>query len=826
MIRRLIGHSLRPLVLLAAIVSLTVAAQQCAAPAAEAGPASQQTRAFYRLHLYWADPGNGTIKSVPAAGGTVTTLVNSGLSVVYTMAVSPNGNTLYWADSGNGTIKSVPAAGGTVTTLVNSGLSDVWTMAVSPNGNTLYWADRGNDTIKSVPAAGGTVTTLVNSGLSDVYTMAVSPNGNTLYWADRGNDTIKSVPATGGTVTTLVSSGLSDVYTMAVSPNGNTLYWADLGNDTIKSVPAAGGTVTTLVSSGLSDVYTMAVSPNGNTLYWADLGNDTIKSVPAAGGTVTTLVNSGLSIVFTMAVSPNGNTLYWADRGNDTIKSVPAAGGTVTTLVNSGLINVYTMAVSPRLDTVAASCITDAGTLDADYASHDWEADIDDICPSVFYEFRLLDDTELRISGSSGSIATVASLIDGDFSGDPVASSSTTNGTVAPFIYRAQAGEHVIEVARTSASAIGTFAGKLQTQPMLAGCDVNLGTLSSDQLQVFGGYYADYANCGSTHKYFFYLEYQASVSASISAVGFTPTIKLRPGAVSDSATPTAQSSGNPTNFYQSVASGSYRINLEGINATGAYSLSLQAFGLPPPTRTPIPSPTPRLQTNVDVRIEPNPQGYAYELSHAPYAFALEGNPDSFPALVRSTDEDVRVTETSVASLDCGSSTEAELDGLGPGESFHLHICGSAGSTATLQVVRESDRALLSTYSIRIAGALAPTPAPVPGPADPPPAAVDRLKLGEFIEVVCDAANVGCNVGLLRNGVGALAAGGLFLVPTAVSRGRTSAYSAGIGLALCIIGLILGHLMIGMPLWFAAVPVVCVIFLALALVALKFQRLGS
>ena len=108
----------------------------------------------------------------------------------------------------------------------------------------------------------------------------------------------------------------------------------------------------------------------------------------------------------------------------------------------------------------------------------------------------------------------------------------------------------------------------------------------------------------------------------------------------------------------------------------------------------------------------------------------------------------------------------------------------------------------------------------------PPTDVDRLQLGELIEVVCDAANIGCNVGLLRNGVGALASGGLFLVPTAVSRGRTSAYSAGIGLALCIIGLFLSHLMTGMPLWFAAVPVVCVIFLALAQGYLKFRRVGS
>ena len=376
----------------------------------------------------------------------------------------------------------------------------------------------------------------------------------------------------------------------------------------------------------------------------------------------------------------------------------------------------------------------------------------------------------------------------------------------------AEAGQHTIELVRevNSANTAGGFSARLQTQPMLSGCDVNLGTLSSDQIQVFGAYDA---GCGDTRKYFFYLEFRASVAASAAGVGFTPTIELRPGSASDSATPTVSDSGNPADFYQSVTSGSYRINLENITVGDTYNLSLQAFGLPPPTRTPIPTPTPRPQTNVDVRIEPNPQGYAYELNHAPYAFVLEGGPDSFPALVRSTDAVQRRHRRGAGRP-------------GAGESFHIQICGSAGRSATLQVVRESDRALLATYSIRIAGALAPTPAAVPGPGAPPPADVDRLKLGELIEDVCDAANIGCNVGLLRNGVGALASGGLFLVPTAVSRGRTSAYSAGIGLALCIIGLFLGHLMIGMPLWFAAVPVVCVIFLALAQGYLKFRRVGS
>ena len=604
-------------------------------------------------------------------------------------------------------------------------------------------------------------------------------------------------------------------------------------NSAVKRVQTFGShTVTTLASNTgdtpMDDPVALTLDPDNDFVYWLDEDDRAVRRVAANGaiGTFETLTTSAGGAVTDLTLSPDGGAVYWLDNSSNRAKRIAADGsGMVGDVITSGLSVPARMNVSRETETIAGSCITDAGTLDADYATHDWEADIDATCPAAFYTFRLADSADLRITATSSSINPLPLLRQGGIGGEPVALTETSNGASTPYVYQAEAGQHAIELVRefNSANPAGGFTAKLQTQPMLSGCDVNLGTLSSDQLQVFGSHDPD---CGDTRKYFFYLEFQASVSASASGVGFTPNIELRPGAASDSSTPTTQNSGNPADFYQSVASGSYRINVENITEGDTYNLSLQAFGLPPPTRTPIPSPTPRLQTNVDVRIEPNPQGYAYELNHAPYAFVLEGNPDSFPALVRSTDADVRITATAVASLDCGGSTAAELDDVDQGESFHLHICGRAGRAATLQVVRESNRALLATYSIRIAGALVPTPAPAPGPGVTPPADVDRLQLGELIEVVCDAANIGCNVGLLRNGLGALASGGLFLVPTAVSRGRTSAYSAGIGLALCIIGLFLGHLMIGMPLWFAAVPVVGVIFLALAQGYLKFRRVGS
>ena len=836
--RRLALCTLRALALPALLVAFLVAAQQCEAPRAEAAPPLQSSQTRTVDWYYWLDTGYPRIQRARLDGSGVaeTVVSNTELSTTNDFALDPGGDYVYWADDGHNQIRRKSADGtGSVETLVNAGISSPYRIAV--DNSYVYWADTGNDTIKRAQTSGShTVATIADSsdGVSSVAAIALY--GSYLYWADNGNASVRQVATSGSnTVSTLVSTGLSNPQDLEVGQSGSYVYVLDRNgaNSAIKRVATSGShTVTTLASNTgdtpMDDPVALTLDPDNDYVYWLDMDDQAVRRVAVDGatGAFETLTTSAGGDVTDLVVSPDGGAVYWLDNSSNRVKWIRADGsGGVSDVVTSGLSNPLRMRVAQDTETIAGSCITDAGTLDADYSTHDWEADIDATCPSAFYTFRLADAADLRVTATSSSINPLPILRKGGIGGELVAFTDSSNGSSTPYVYQAEAGQHTIELVRefNSANPAGGFAAKLQTQPMLSGCDVNLGTLSSDQLQVFGAHDPD---CGDTRKYFFYLEFQASVSASASGVGFTPNIELRPGAASDSATPTAQNSGNPADFYQSVTSGSYRINLENITAGSTYNLSLQAFGLPPPTRTPIPSPTPRLQTNVDVRIEPNPQGYAYELNHAPYAFALEGNPDSFPALVRSPDPDVRITATAVASLDCGGSTAAELDDLGQGESFHLHICGRAGRAVTLQVVRKSDRALLATYSIRIAGALAPTPAPAPGPAATPPADVDRLQLGELIKVVCDAANIGCNVGLLRNGLGALASGGLFLVPTAVSRGRTSAYSAGIGLALCIIGLFLGHLMIGMPLWFAAIPVVSVIFLALAQGYLKFRRVGS
>ena len=744
------------------------------------------------------------------------------------LAVDDNNEYVYWADDYQNRIRRRLADGtGAAETLVNSGITTPYGIAL--DGQYVFWADYSLHTIKRVLQDGtGTVETLADSGdgVSNPWALVISSDDSHLYWHNGGDSTIREIANSGSNSVTTLATGVtvSGWDALAVSRDGSYVYWGE--TRAVKSVEVSGShPVTTLVTNTADTPITtpaaVAVSRDGTYVYWADSGYRSVGRVLADGtGGFETVASSGTTPK-DMVVSADDAYVYWLDdSGNQVLRAAAAAGASSDTVV-TGLSIPVRMVARSITETVAGSCITQGGTLAADYASFDWIARIDDDCPYAFYAFTLTEDTDLRFTVQSNGIDPVPLLRTGDIGGSVEIEGQATGGASTPFIYRAEAGQYILEILRgaNSPQTSGEFRATLQTQPELDSCLVNLGTLTLDGIAGFGGYDQD---CGDRRDYFFYLEYRADVSASVTASGFTPQISLRQATASDSATPIGQATANPGDIYETVATGVYRLTVEGIVADSNYNLSLQGFGLPQPTRTPMPTPTPRFLPNQDVRLDPDPRGTRYQPNKV-YRFRLEGAAGYFPVTVRTANaEAVKVSAGDSDALDCQG--EAEIQGANPLDLIYVHIC-AAGFNATLQVVNEADRALLAQYTIFVAGAGTVAPAgTVPGPGTPQEE--DHIGVGIFVSALCEVLNLDCDVGLARNGVGVLGSLGMFAGATQVARGRSNPFLIGIGVALFLIGLVLANELMGVPIYWAGIGFISVFLVALVGAVVKFRKLRT
>jgi autotransporter-associated beta strand protein len=273
-----------------------------------------------------------------AAPAPVTTLVGSGLSNPYRVAVDGAGN-VFIADTGNSAIKKWTATNNSVSTLVAAGLNQPKDVAVDSAGN-VFIADSGNNAIKKWTATNNSVTTLVAAGLNEPCGVAVDSAGN-VYITDYIT-VVKKWTATNNSVTTLAAVGTGGgvfvVQGLAVDGAGN-LYmsgdWESLTGWYSRSAlvmrMAANNSETTLTSALSMSSGEVAVDGAGN-VYVADTYSyrngsyqNAIEKWTAASGFFTTLVSgSGLNRPKGVAVDSSGN-VYIADTSNNAIKELPRA---------------------------------------------------------------------------------------------------------------------------------------------------------------------------------------------------------------------------------------------------------------------------------------------------------------------------------------------------------------------------------------------------------------------------------------------------------------------------------------------------------------------
>jgi len=260
--------------------------------------------------IYWVEDAEGTIRSMPKAGGETTLL----LAHDYPRALAVDATTLYYAWS-NGTsaeIFAMPKHGGESTSLAK-----VHADAITVDETSVYFTSTYAGEVGIVPKSGGQATILAKGQSSPTAILAVHGR---VCWVDTGTEGSAngSVVCDGSTL----ASGLS--LPAGLATDGEALYFGTGGGESVDRVGLTDG-ASTVVASGIPSrplaPFVEVVAVDTESVYWITTG-DPVSGSPAGllgapkngGGEVETIDSVGGDSV--RSVAADGRAVYWSGPGN------------------------------------------------------------------------------------------------------------------------------------------------------------------------------------------------------------------------------------------------------------------------------------------------------------------------------------------------------------------------------------------------------------------------------------------------------------------------------------------------------------------------------
>jgi hypothetical protein len=270
--------------------------------------------------VFWTSE-DGTVRSVPIAGGAVTTLATGQTNPE---GIAADAVDVYWVNAGSfdGAVTSLPVGGG-APTLIASGQARPEFITI--DAANVYWTTSDGGTVLTAPIGGGAASTLatVQPGPKGI---AVS--GDDVYWTNwgpgsgaPGSGSVMSHSALGGLgeQPTTLASGQS--YPSAIALDATNLYWLDTDENQPTSKPRvmkmarSGGAPETLAVPSTSFVSSIAV--DATRVYWTQGGphDGAVMAVPIEGGTPVTLASNQPD---PLGIALDATAIYWVNNGNDT----------------------------------------------------------------------------------------------------------------------------------------------------------------------------------------------------------------------------------------------------------------------------------------------------------------------------------------------------------------------------------------------------------------------------------------------------------------------------------------------------------------------------
>ncbi|MDB6040303.1 MAG: S-layer domain protein, partial [Verrucomicrobiales bacterium] len=206
------------------------------------------------------------------------TLVSSGLSLPFGLAIQTGSNNLVVADANNNSIKILSPTGTLITSMGSGILNTPYGFAQDSSGHFIV-ADTLNNRIVEFDSGGAYLGPIAASGLSEPFGVALDEGGNLLI-ADHGNDRVVKLQRD-GTFISNIGSGLSHPTSVLLDRVGNIVV-SDSDNGRIQVYRSDGTFLRTIGSGFLSHPVGLAQDAAGNFVE-ADFGSSSIKIFTESG---------------------------------------------------------------------------------------------------------------------------------------------------------------------------------------------------------------------------------------------------------------------------------------------------------------------------------------------------------------------------------------------------------------------------------------------------------------------------------------------------------------------------------------------------------------
>ncbi|MFL5871997.1 MAG: beta-propeller fold lactonase family protein [Solirubrobacterales bacterium] len=247
----------------------------------------------------------------------------------YSMAVTPNGQTLYVAGEISEDLTAINTQSNQAVGTIPLGIQPA-TIAISPNGSIAYVTDQDSDRFVVVDLLAGKVVGGPVGVGKDPWGVAFSPDGKTAYVTNQGDNSVSVIDTqTGQTLGTIpVGKGPINVI---FSPSGTIAYVANYSGNSVSVINTQTRQTVGTIPVG-EEPWGLGLNPSATRLYVSNEDANSVSVIDTqTGQAVVGPIPTGEE-PYELASTPDGRTVYVANYSGDSVTAINTATNQTTTI--------------------------------------------------------------------------------------------------------------------------------------------------------------------------------------------------------------------------------------------------------------------------------------------------------------------------------------------------------------------------------------------------------------------------------------------------------------------------------------------------------------